>query len=673
MKIPYLGKIKLFWCDHCHVPLIRNECDLCKSHGRKIFLSPPGDVRPALQGDKRRMISVVRSQFGEISVNKFMKLIENQIILLNKVPYIDKMDEIIIQGIVVGIFRYNIIKEKYELLPRVALANEIWVRDSLGYVDVDIGARNPIIKGGSVLSPGVLFASSNISLDDPVIIICENEILGVGLAKMVGEQMGPKNKGVAIKTKYRIKKRIPQIEKHSVNWDKIIKANKHSLNILEKEAIDFIEDVARQYDKHAVAYSGGKDSLVTLNLVAQSDVEYDIIFSDTGLEYSETLDNIRLIGKEYQRKVHIKENDKWDFWDRFNQFGPPSRNSRWCCKSAKLSPINELLDEIYPNEKEVLSFLGRRRYESFGRSQEKRISQNPWIPKQVIAAPISNWNAFEVFLYIQTHNLVQLLNPLYESGFVRVGCWLCPASSMSDFNIMKKTHPSLLSQLYEKLEEFRKKRKLPIQYITWGLWRWKYLPKKVIDLLKSEKLEYKASKDTFQNSNELIFQMTSTPSPCIHGGFSAFLSANQILNLSKLAYLLPIMGSVKFIEDLDILSVSLKNQKKLEILPGGSFVKTINNLNIDIFRDGSIVVKSNDLKFLKKKISNLIRTIYRITYCDGCGVCIHQCSNEALILYSGFIQVVNDKCYGCLKCNDYCPILKYNDSDSYLIFEEKNA
>ncbi|MHA2305228.1 MAG: phosphoadenosine phosphosulfate reductase domain-containing protein [Candidatus Hodarchaeales archaeon] len=644
MKIPYLGKIKLYWCDHCHVPLIRRECGLCKNHGRKIVLSPPGDVRPAFDDDKNRMITAVKMQFGERSANKFEKLVNDEVILLNKAPYIDKMDEIIIQGHVVGVFRYNIIKQDYELLPRVSLATVIWNNDSLHYVDIDIGARIPVINGGSVLSPGVIYADMSISLDDPVIIVCNNEVIAVGLAKMIGIQMGSKNRGVAVKTKYRKKNEKKLVEEFSNSWSEIIKANSHSLNFLEEEALDFIENVATHYKKHVVAYSGGKDSLVTLDLVAQSDVSYEIIFSDTGLEYDETIKNIELTGHKYQRKVHTHKNDQWAFWERFDQFGPPSRNSRWCCKSAKLSPINELLRKMYPEEREVLSFIGRRRYESFGRSKEKRVSRNPWIPQQVTASPISDWNAFEVFLYIQKHRLNELLNPLYESGFVRVGCWLCPASSMSDFHIMKHSHPLLLAKLNKKLVEYQKKNNLPYQYITWGLWRWKYLPKKVLNLLKSKQLDYQPPGQRYQELDDLVFRITSTPSPCIHGGFTALLSANQILDLSRLSLLLPILGSVQYIEDLDILSV-----------------KTNNHSRIDIFRDGSIVIKNPDEKKMEKEISNLIQTVYRIKYCDGCGVCTHQCLSNGLIIKSGLINTINENCNSCLKCNKYCPLIKYRD------------
>ncbi len=654
VKIPYLGKMKLFWCDHCHVPLIHNECGLCTNQGRKINISPPGDVRPAFEEDKKRLLTAVKKQFGQNSANKFRDLVKNEVILLNKAPYIDKMDEIIIQGHAVGVFRYNIVKQDYELLPKMSLATAIWNPDSLHYVNIDIGARIPVIKGASVLSPGVINADANISLDDPVIIVCENEVIAVGLAKMIGSQMGPKNRGVAIKTKYRKKKEMELIENFFNSWDKIIEANFHSLDILEEEAIDFIEDVGKHYKRHVVAFSGGKDSLVTLDLVAQSDVSYEIIFSDTGLEYAETIENIELIGHIYQRKVHTEKNDRWSFWERFDHFGPPSRNSRWCCKSAKLAPINELLSKLYPEEREVLSFIGRRRYESYGRSKEKRVSQNPWIPQQVTASPISEWNAFEVFLYIQKHKLSKLLNPLYEKGFVRVGCWLCPASSMSDFHIMKHSHPLLLSKLNKKLVEYQKKYHLPKEYITWGLWRWKYLPKKVLNLLKSNKLDFKQPEQLYYGSKDLVFRITSTPSPCIHGGFSAMLSANQILNLSKLSLLLPILGSVQYTEDLDILSVKTKNHSR-----------------VDIFRDGSIVVKNQNEKKMEKEISNLMQTIYRISYCDGCSICTHQCPSNGLIINSGNINVIKDRCNACLKCNKYCPLLKYRELDSLQIIENE--
>lgn len=630
------------------MPLIRKKCSLCENKSRKVPISPPGDTRPAFKGDKKEMISTVTSQFGEISAQKFQHLIENQVILLNKVPFIDRMDEIIIQGEVIGIFRFNIVRKSFELVPKLPLAKEIWDIRSNRYVTVDIGAKIPIIKGASVLSPGILFVDTKIAIDDPVIVVCENEVIAVGLAKMTGAQMEERSGGVAVKTKYRKNMSTRSLHSHVTNWDRIIKANKQSLEVLEKEAIDFIEHEATKYPRQVVAYSGGKDSLVTLDLVDRSEVSYEIIFSNTGLEFPETLENIKKVSDKYQKTVIIHENKSWDFWGRFNYFGPPSRNSRWCCKSAKLFPINEMLEMNFPEEREVLTYIGRRRYESLGRSREPRVSKNPWIPKQVSAAPIRNWIAFEIFLYIQKHNLMHLLNPLYELGFIRIGCWVCPASSMSDFEIMKQSHPALITNLNNALIKIKTQYVFPEQYISWGLWRWKFLPQKIVNLMKKENINFNASKPNIYKKNELQFRITNSPSPCVQGGFSTLLSANQMIDLSRTWRLAPILGPVQYNEDLDVLSIQMNNQGR-----------------IDIFRDGSIIIKTENNSRLTEKISSLIKTLYRVMHCDGCGICTYQCSKDALKVDLGVIKVLENRCIHCLVCNDYCTLVKYRDNDSF--------
>lgn len=653
LRIPYLGKIRFFWCNSCQVPLIRAHCGLCKKKGRKVNLSPPGDVRPAMEGDLERMVAVIKSQFGQSSAQIFTKLVENQVIFLNKVPYVDRMDEIIIQGDIVGIFRFNLVKQDFELLPRVSLAMELWNDQSCGWIAVDDGAREPILKGAAVLSPGIVFSDPNIKKDDPVIVVNKDQVIAVGLAKAIGSKMGLPHRGVAVKTKYRKIVTIPPFKSCIINWDKIIDANSHSLKNLEKSSIDFIKQIAKKFDRHVVAYSGGKDSLVTLDLVSQSHVSYNIIFSDTGLEYPETLENIEKIARQYQKKVISHKNKSWNFWERFEQFGPPSVNSRWCCKSAKLSPVNEILDYLYPNDKQILSFIGKRRYESFGRSQEPKVSKNPWIPKQITASPINNWNAFEVFLYVQKHNLTEFLNPLYTKGFIRIGCWVCPASSMSDFRIMKESHPSLINKLNEKLLKIQCLHHYPYQYVSWGLWRWKYLPKKILNLLESQKVIYKPNQNSIDKS-KLLFRITSSPSPCVYGGYSIFISANQLLDLSKIADLLPILGSVQYKEEYDVLSLVMKNSR-----------------SVDIFPDGSIIIASNEKSLLTRQMLLVLKTIYRIMHCDGCGICTYQCKEKALVIKSGIIRVLEDNCVHCLKCNDFCPLLQYSNNNDFILSKDE--
>ena len=647
--IPYLGKIRFYWCEQCKVPLIAKSCNICQTEGSRVPVSPPGDVRPALKGDLNFITLAIEKQYGNRAKIKFASLIQDQIIFLNKIPYIDRMDELIIQGRVLAIFRYNLIKESFEILPKISLASYLWEPESKGWIDVDQGAKTPILNGASVLRPGINFADKEISYDDPVIVVCGEEVIAVGLAKMTGNEMLSREKGIAVKTKYKKKGGVDQLLPLKLSWERIMLANEHSLSKKEAIAIKFIETSSNRFRKKVVAYSGGKDSLVTLNLVDQSDITYDIIFSDTNLEFPETISNIKKISQAYQRPVHQFANTRWDFWGRFTKFGPPTRDTRWCCKSAKLFPVNEILDLVYPDETKVLTFIGRRRYESFVRARESLISQNPWIPKQITAAPIHNWNAFEIYLYLYKHNLFNLLNPLYESGFIRIGCWVCPASSMADFHIMKTTHPDLIQKLDSNLKKIRDRENFPKEFISWGLWRWKNIPQKVKNFLNYQQIEYTGKFLKQRDENQLKFIITSSPSPCVEGGFSTFISSNQMFELTHLKNILTILGRLSYNEELDIISV-LIHQK----------------VRADIFSDGSIILKGTSLESVKMAIDPVIRTIYRKINCDGCGICLHQCNNHALYLKAESIQVDIEACSKCLQCNDFCPLIKYQNFSDFL-------
>ncbi len=639
----------MHWCDNCQVPLIRKHCSRCEKTGRKLKITPPGDIRPALDGDLQLIISTIKSQFGIVSADIFRDMVQENILLLNKVPYTDRMDEIYFLGGVIGLLRFNPLKEDFEIVPKLPLAKKLWHMKATNWVDVDIGAKEPISKGASVLIPGIVGVYGDIKLNDPIIVVCQNEVFAVGLAKMDRDTMLHSIRGVAIKTKYRKNDFKFDSMSNKTTWEKIIQANKLSLSMIEEEAIKFIDNAATSFKHAVVAYSGGKDSLVTLDLVAKSDVPYEVIFADTGLEFPETLNNIKLIAKTFNRKVLVDSNQIYDFWERFDHFGPPTRNSRWCCKSSKLAPINSILEKFFPNDVQILTFIGKRRYESLGRSREPRISKNPWIPKQVSASPINNWSAFEVFLYIKANHISKLLNPLYQQGFVRIGCWVCPASSLADFSIMKKTHPSLLQQLNNKLSKIKIQRNFPDQYISWGLWRWKILPYKFINLLKSNNIAFKANESHLENIKQLFFNVTHSPSPCVQGGFSSFLSANQLLELERINRLLPIFDEVEYNEELDILSC----------------IDT-SGIRSDVFRDGSIIVRDNQLDQVDKKTIDLIKTIFRVTYCDGCGICTFNCEETALFLDQDRIKVDSSKCIHCLHCNNFCPLLRYRKDDSFL-------
>ncbi|MHC1626208.1 MAG: phosphoadenosine phosphosulfate reductase domain-containing protein [Methanoculleaceae archaeon] len=65
--------------------------------------------------------------------------------------------------------------------------------------------------------------------------------------------------------------------------------------------------------------------------------------------------------------------------------------------------------------------------------------QNPKIPLQRRLNPIRNRRAPEVFFYLWCRGVP--INPLYEVGSGRVGCWISPAMLESEWAIVKEFHP----------------------------------------------------------------------------------------------------------------------------------------------------------------------------------------------------------------------------------------
>jgi phosphoadenosine phosphosulfate reductase len=112
-----LGKIHLRWCDKCNLPVLeQNVCGICAGRTREVKITPPGDARPAFDSDIERIQSLIDSQFGRGAGS--LVIPEGRIVLLNKAPDIDRMDEVILDGEVVGAVRFSLLSgDKFLLRP----------------------------------------------------------------------------------------------------------------------------------------------------------------------------------------------------------------------------------------------------------------------------------------------------------------------------------------------------------------------------------------------------------------------------------------------------------------------------------------------------------------------------------------------------------------------------
>ncbi|HQN92375.1 MAG TPA: phosphoadenosine phosphosulfate reductase family protein, partial [Methanoculleus sp.] len=249
-------------------------------------------------------------------------------------------------------------------------------------------------------------------------------------------------------------------------WEDTVRANEPVLTDYEAASIRFVREAAEQ-NPHTptVSYSGGKDSLATLLIVLKAIGAVPILFSDTGLEFPETYENVDEVARRYGLEV-FSACDEEAFWETFDENGPPAVDNRWCCRVCKLHPVGRLIEE---NWGECLSFIGQRKYESVRRMRSRRVWRNPHVPQQVSAAPIQQWTAMHVWLYIFREKAPY--NRLYERGLDRIGCFMCPSSDLATFAIIGETHPELLKIWHEKLARWQEKQGLDPDWIESGLWR----------------------------------------------------------------------------------------------------------------------------------------------------------------------------------------------------------
>lgn len=225
-----------------------------------------------------------------------------------------------------------------------------------------------------------------------------------------------------------------------------------------------------------VAYSGGKDSTLVLQLVVEMLVQYPariakpiyVISSDTRVEaphvvaYVErVLDSLVSFARQANLPIRcelVRPTVEQGFWAKLIGLGypPPTRWFRWCTSNMKIKPSRAKIDEITKVHGSVVLLLGSREQESASRSRQMTAREknnrglNPHheIPNSFVFAPISSWSTDEVWEYLFENNpplwsyphdemlalyrqanggecpvVIDLNTP--SCGGSRFGCWTC--------------------------------------------------------------------------------------------------------------------------------------------------------------------------------------------------------------------------------------------------------
>ena len=256
------------------------------------------------------------------------------------------------------------------------------------------------------------------------------------------------------------------------------RANQDRLVDIKTEAIDFINETAKNYSESSIviSFSGGKDSTVVADLVvrALSNPSLVHIFGDTTLEFPLTYEYEKRFRKQNPKAIiKVAKNKEQDFYKVCEDIGPPARMMRWCCSMFKTGPITRVINNLF-KDTQILTFYGIRKHESVSRSKYDRVSSNTEgvkIQKQTVAAPIFDWKDIDVWLYMLTEELD--FNDAYRLGYDRVGCWCCPNNNERAQFLSKIYMPDEYKKWHEFLVAFAKRigKPDPENYVDSGNWK----------------------------------------------------------------------------------------------------------------------------------------------------------------------------------------------------------
>lgn len=604
------------------MPLLGMTCGRCGQNGYGVELSPPGDVRLALEGTKRRLRFLFLRDFG-------VQQLVPDIIVLNKSSGEDRADEIIIDGRRIALLTYDLEKRDYNVTLRMDGARMLARLNPKKLIRLRKATEH--MKGNYLQPENIESLDPSIKAGDEVVLEM-GKFIGYGSAKVNASELRSSKKGVKVRD---ISQSGP-LGPGRRAWTKdLIKANLPHLAAKRAKAEHELKQVmASSKLPLTVSFSGGKDSLVVLDLVSSITKDFTLMFIDTGLEHPETRGYVNeLVKSRGLKMVTASAGDAFD--ENFPSFGPPAKDFRWCCKVCKLAPASKAVEAEFPGG--TLTIEGNRRLESFSRAHTDLVHENPFVPGQMIVNPIRDWTALDVWLYIIWRELPY--NPLYDQDIERVGCWMCPSSLASECAETSKMNPDLAISWNDKLAAWAVDNDLPPEFVEYGFWRWKQLPPKMRAFAERMKIEARP-----RRADTLNLRVIKGVSPCAAGGYSveAVLEMPQVKGLKQTAELLKTVGEVELVEEFGV--VLLKTRKG----------------KAKVFAGGQISAVTESPKDATRLFDEVARAVLRANMCTRCGICVRSCPTGATKLVDT-ITVDESRCDQCGKCAESCVVAHYFD------------
>lgn len=196
-------------------------------------------------------------------------------------------------------------------------------------------------------------------------------------------------------------------------------------------------------DTIEVAYSGGKDSDVILQLAKEAGINYRAIYRNTTIDPPGTIAHVRAMGAEVLQP-------KQSFFKLVEQKGMPNRYARFCCEKLKEYKV---LDVVVMGVRRAES---AKRAENYNEPTECRYYGSKKNHVEAIY-PILEWSNNDVRDFILDRGIT--LAPLYYTDGElhierRLGCIGCPLASRGNRLAELRQYPNIVKAYARALQRY---------------------------------------------------------------------------------------------------------------------------------------------------------------------------------------------------------------------------
>lgn len=411
----------------------------------------------------------------------------------------------------------------------------------------------------------------------------------------------------------------------TVDLDLMVLKNKALMESLTATTIKDVFNTFSKYENKVdifhVSFSGGKDSVVTLDIVQRAlpHNKFVVIFGDTGMELPEThqivknaMDYCKKDRIEfYVAKSHLTPSESW------RMFGPPTSTIRWCCSVHKTTPQLLLLKDILGKDNFTeMAFVGVRADESVRRSSYDYISYGTKHRGQFSCNPILYWNSAEVYLYMFANRDRLRLNEVYIRGNTRAGCLVCPMSTNRNDYLNYRCNPDQTKALTDMIFDLNCSEK-------------DNTPEKISYV---ENNGWKARK----NGRDLKIALTDYDESVV--GKELYITFKNHDNSWK--QWLKTLGQVLLMDNQNEVRIIIKDE--IRVLK----VIELENQYITIIASNDPTI--TNVLFLK----NLRKILRKSHYCVACKVCQANCKFGNLSFDNNGKISISDNCIRCGQCLD---------------------